>query len=59
MEDAFFGGVAILETETQRASIKLLDTKGLHFLLLVSSILTSIYFEEYPYPLMQSVTIVF
>ena len=26
MENAVFGGVAILETETQRASIKLLDT---------------------------------
>ena len=38
MEDAFFGGAAILETEKQRASIKLLDKKGLHFLLLVSSI---------------------
>ena len=38
MEHAFFGGAAILETETQRASIKILDTKGLHFLFLVSSI---------------------
>ena len=54
-EDAF-----LVVPPLQRASIKLLDTKGLHFLLLVSSIFfSSIYFEEYPYPLTQPVTIVF
>ena len=35
----FVGCAAILETGTQRASIQLSDTKDLHFLPLVSSII--------------------
>ena len=50
-----FGGAAIPEGFNQAFRYK-----GLHFLLLVSSIFfSSIYFEEYPYPLTQPVTIVF